>query len=199
MPSKSTYMAAIDTLWESRRLTNDGFFHKRLEARLRDMAGEGEVSLTANGTLSLFLALKVGGAVAGRKIITTPFTFPATTNVIEWIGCTPVFADIDPMTGNINPDSVARLIDEDTAAVLAVHVYGAPCDHAGLESVCAPASVPIIYDAAHSFASKINGRPVLTRWAARRRRVFTPPSCSRPWKAAPCLFPVRPTRCCATG
>ena len=197
MPSKSTYMAVIDTPWENRRLTNDGVFHKRLEARLRDMAGEGEVSLTANGTLSLFLALKVGGAVAGRKIITTPFTFPATTNVIEWIGCTPVFADIDPMTGNIDPDSVARLIDEDTAAVLAVHVYGAPCDYAGLE--CASAGVPIVYDAAHSFGSKTNGRPVLTRWAARRRRVFTPPSCSRPWKAAPCLFPIPPTRCCATG
>ena len=74
-------------------------------------------------------------------------------------------------------------IDEDTAAVLAVHVYGAPCDYAGLESVCAPASVPIIYDAAHSFASKINGRPVLTLGRA----------------SAPCLFPVRPTRYCATG
>ena len=149
MPSKSTYMAVI----EVGKPPAHKLFHKRLDC---GTAGEGEVSLTANGTLSLFLALKVGGAVAGRKIITTPF------KRIEWIGCT------------IRRGRQHRQRLSTYGGGTGRSRYGAPCDHAGLESVCAPASVPIIYDAAHSFASKINGRPVLTRWAARRRRVFTP-------------------------
>lgn len=123
-------------------------------------------SLTANGTLSLLLGLKLVGITSGCKIITTPFTFPATTHAIDWMGCTPLFADIDPATVNIDPVLVARLIDDETAGVLATHVYGTPCDHNALSAVCDPVGIPIVYDAAHSFGTSIGGQSVLALGAA---------------------------------
>ena len=160
MPEKQAFMEAVDILWKSKWLTNNGAFHRELEARLRLLVGEGDVALTANGTLSLLLALKVAGVEAGKKIITTPFTFAATTHAVDWVGCEPVFADLDPVTGNIDPASVANLMDEDVAAVLPVHVFGTPCDHEALQAICDDANIPLVYDAAHSFATRLDGRSV---------------------------------------
>ncbi|MEN0000153.1 MAG: DegT/DnrJ/EryC1/StrS family aminotransferase [Pseudomonadota bacterium] len=160
MPEKAAYKQAIDRLWDNKWLTNNGEFHRALETRLQNLVGEGEVALTANGTLSLLLALKIAGVEPGKKIITTPFTFAATTHAIDWVGCEPVFADIDPVTGNIDPAIVANLVDEDVAAVLPVHVFGTPCDHGALQAICDDAGMPLVYDAAHSFATKLDGRSV---------------------------------------
>lgn len=162
MPNKQAFIDAVDILWKNKWLTNNGAFHRELEARLRLVVGKGEVALTANGTLALLLALKVANVTAGKKIITTPFTFAATTHAIDWVGCEPVFADIDPVTGNIDPANVADLMSEDVAAVLPVHVFGTPCDNDALQLICDEAKIPLVYDAAHSFGTSIDGRSVFT-------------------------------------
>ena len=162
MPSKKVYFAALDELWKSKWLTNNGKFHKALEEKIKILAGSGFVSLTANGTLSLLLALKLAGVKPGTEVITTPFSFPATTHSIDWMNCTPVFADIDPVTGNINPLHVKSLINHNTSAILATHVYGTPCDHDSLTDICDPLNIPIVYDAAHAFGVKKNGSSILT-------------------------------------
>lgn len=166
MPQKQAFIEAVDILWKSKWLTNNGAFHRELEARLQLLVGEGEVALTANGTLALLLALKVAGVETGKKVITTPFTFAATTHAVDWVGCEPVFADIDPVTGNIDPVSVANLMDDDVAAVLAVHVFGTPCDDEALQTICKEADIPLVYDAAHSFGTSVGGRSVFAMGTA---------------------------------
>ena len=161
MPPKEEYFRALDELWESQWVTNNGLFHRKLEAKLTDFVGEGQVCLTANGTLSLLLALKVAGVMPGTEVITTPFTFPATTHAIDWLNCTPVFSDIDPVTGNIDPERISPLISSRTSAILATHVYGTPCDDARLSEICDPLDIPIIYDAAHAFGVRVDGRSAL--------------------------------------
>ena len=161
LPDLNQYTALLQEIWDSKWLTNSGKFHKDLETQLIDFLGVPQLSLTANGTLSILLALKATGFENG-SVITTPFTFPATVHCLTWLGLRPIFADVDPKTGNISPESVAKLIEKDTVGILAVHVYGIPCDHESLTNICNLHKLKLVYDAAHAFGVTINGSSILS-------------------------------------
>lgn len=161
MPNLEEYTALVNEIWSSKWLTNCGQFHRSLEAKVAVHTGCPHVNLVNNGTMALILALAILDLEEGGEIITTPFTFPASTHCIDWMGYTPVFADIDPVTGNICPDSVAQHITDKTRCVMGVHVFGTPCDHTKLEHVCATRNIPIVYDAAHAFDVTVDGKSIL--------------------------------------
>ena len=162
MPDRQAFDAQVDRIWESRWLTNSGSCHNALEARVADFA-QAHASLTCNGTMSLLMALRLFGVKPGDRVITTPFTFPATVHAIEWLGAEPVFADVEPDTGNICAASAAERLDDRVTAIMATHVYGTPCDHARLKPLAERHGVALIYDAAHAFGVTVDGESVL-RW-----------------------------------
>ncbi len=164
LPSLGDYTRLLEGVWDRRWLTNDGELHQRLEAALQEHLGVRHVSLFCNGTLSLLVALQALD-LGGGEVVTTPFTFPATTNVLHWNRLEPVFCDIDPATFNIDPGRVAAAITPRTKAILAVHVYGIPCDVEALEAIGNRHGIPVIYDAAHAFGVRVDGRSVLG-WGA---------------------------------
>lgn len=161
LPDFSAYTDLLADIWETQWLTNNGKYAQALETRLAEYLSVPHVSAMANGTLALIIALRAVCEPPG-KIITTPFTFPATAHAVQWLGFTPVFADIDPQTGNIDPTRVSELIDADTRAILAVHVYGNPCDHKHLSQLCDQAQIPLVYDAAHAFGVSVDGESILS-------------------------------------
>jgi len=160
MPPLEEYTDLLRGVWERRWLTNDGELHQRLERELEVYLGVKHASLFSNGTLSLLVALQALDLQAG-EVITTPFTFPATTNVLHWNRLRPVFCDVDPVTFNIDPERVAAAFTPDTRAILAVHVYGQPCDVEALRALGEKHGVPVVYDAAHTFGVRLNGRSLL--------------------------------------
>ena len=162
MPDRQAFDAQLDRIWESRWLTNSGSFHNALEARVADFA-QTHASLTCNGTVSLLMALRLFGVKPGDRVVTTPFTFPATVHAIEWLGAEPVFADVEADTGNICAASVAGRLDGRVTAIMATHVYGTPCDHAQLQALADEHGLALIYDAAHAFGVTVGGESVL-RW-----------------------------------
>jgi dTDP-4-amino-4,6-dideoxygalactose transaminase len=162
MPDRRAFDAQLDRIWESRWLTNSGSFHNALEARVADFA-QAHACLTCNGTMSLLMALRLFGVKPGDRVITTPFTFPATVHAIEWLGAEPVFADVEAATGNICAASVAERLDDRVTAIMATHVYGTPCDHAQLKPLAEQHGLALIYDAAHAFGVTVAGDSVL-RW-----------------------------------
>ena len=162
MPDRRAFDAQLDRIWESRWLTNSGSFHNALEARVADFA-RAHACLTCNGTMSLLMALRLFGVKPGDRVITTPFTFPATVHAIEWLGAEPVFADVEAATGNICTASVAERLDDRVTAIMATHVYGTPCDHARLKPLADRHGLALIYDAAHAFGVTVEGESVL-RW-----------------------------------
>jgi dTDP-4-amino-4,6-dideoxygalactose transaminase len=162
MPDRAAYDAELDRIWETRWLTNSGAYHNALEARVAAFA-QSPASLTCNGTVSLLMALRLFGVKPGDKVVTTPFTFPATVHAIDWLGAEPVFADVEAETGNLCPASVEAVMEDGVTAIMATHVYGTPCDHAGLDAIARARGIPLIYDAAHAFGVTVNGEPVL-RW-----------------------------------
>lgn len=159
VPDLEKYVEYLKTIWSSRWLTNDGEFVQLLEKKLEEYLGVENLVLVANGTLALQLALKVF-EIEG-EVITTPFTFAATTNVILWGGLTPVFADIDPDTFNVDPEQVEKKITEKTSAILATHVYGNPCYVEELEEIAGKHNLKLIYDAAHAFGVEYKDQSVL--------------------------------------
>lgn len=160
LPPLQDYTALLQRIWQTRWLTNQGEFHTALEMELSTYLKTPHLSLTANGTLALLLALKSVG-IHGGSVVTTPFTFPATTHCLDWLGATSIFADVDPNTCNIDPHSVRERIRPDTTAILAVHVYGTPCDHAALRSIANERGLKLVYDAAHAFGVEVDGCSVL--------------------------------------
>lgn len=155
MPPFEEYCKEILPLWESRWLTNMGAKHQEFEAALRDRLFSPHVSLFVNGHAALECALE---ALCLRgEVVTTPFTFASTTNAIVRKGLTPVFADIKPDDYTIDPVQVEALINEDTCAILPVHVYGNLCDDAALRRIADKYGIPLIYDAAHAFGVQANG------------------------------------------
>jgi len=146
-------------MWNSRILTNEGPFHQRLEARLSELFEGRAVSLVANGTLALSIALEAAG-VEG-EVITTPYSFVATSHSIRMGRLSPVFADILPDTLNLDPAAVEAAITPRTSAILAVHVYGLPCDVEALEDIARRRGLTLIYDAAHAFGVRLRGRPIV--------------------------------------
>ena len=131
MPPLEEFVVYLEKIWENKWLTNNGEFHQQLEAALAEYLGVKYVSLFSNGTLALLTSLQVL-RITG-EVITTPYSFVATTHALHWNEITPVFCDIDPLTLNISPEKIEFLITKNTTAILPVHVYGYPCDVSKIE------------------------------------------------------------------
>lgn len=159
LPNLDDFYEELKKIWDSKWITNNGSYHKQLEAALAEYLGVPYVSLFTNGTLPLLTALQAL-RITG-EVITTPYSFVATTHSIWWNGCKPVFVDIDPKTGNIDPDKIEAAITPKTTAIMPVHVYGKPCDTQRIQEIADRYGLKVIYDAAHAFGVKVNGESIL--------------------------------------
>lgn len=160
MPPFEEFAKLLGKLWENRKLTNSGEFHAQLEKRLAEYLGVPYISLFTNGTLPLMVALKALDLKPG-EVVTTPYSFVATSHSLLWSGMKPVFADIEPEHCTLSVEAAEKAITENTRAIMPVHVYGSPCDTAGFEVLGKRYGLPVIYDAAHAFGVRINGKPLL--------------------------------------
>lgn len=159
LPNLDEFTEELRKIWDSKWITNNGSYHKQLEAALAEYLGVPYVSLFTNGTLPLLTALQAL-RITG-EVITTPYSFVATTHSIWWNGCKPVFVDIDPATGNIDPDKIEAAITPKTTAIMPVHVYGKPCNTKRIQEIADTYGLKVIYDAAHAFGVKVNNKSIL--------------------------------------
>lgn len=159
LPDLNEFNELLGQIWNSKWITNNGSFHKKLEAALCEYLKVPYISLFTNGTLPLLTALQAL-RVSG-EVITTPYSFVATTHSIWWNGCRPVFVDIDPATGNIDPDRIEAAVTPKTTAIMPVHVYGKPCDTKRIQEIADKYGLKVIYDAAHAFGVEVNGESIL--------------------------------------
>ena len=159
MPSLEDLNVYLKDIWHRKWVTNNGHYHQELEKALCEYLGVPFISLFTNGTLPLITALQAL-RVTG-EVITTPFSFVATTHSLWWNGIKPVFVDIDPETCNLAPDKIEAAITPHTTAIMPVHVYGRPCDTERIQAVADKYGLKVIYDAAHAFGVKVNGESVL--------------------------------------
>lgn len=150
LPDLDEFTQELRKIWDKRWITNNGEYHQMLEKELAAYLGVEYISLFTNGTLPLLTAFQALDIREG-EVITTPYSFVATTHAIWWNGLTPVFVDIDPETGNIDPAKIEAAITEKTRAILPVHVYGTPCDTARIQQIADRYGLKVIYDAAHAF------------------------------------------------
>lgn len=159
MPPMDEYVREIESLWESHWLTNMGEKHQQLEEDLKRYLGVDNVALFVNGHTALECVLEAMqlGADGRRKVITTPYTFASTTHAIVRVGLEPVLADIDPVTYTLDPSCVEKLIDDETCAIVPVHVYGKLCDVDALADIAKRHDLKLIYDAAHAFGVTRDG------------------------------------------
>ena len=153
LPDLDEFNELLKQIWASKWITNNGNFHKQLEGALEDYLGVPQISLFTNGTLPLLTALQAL-RITG-EVITTPYSFVATTHAIWWAGCKPVFVDIDPKTGNLDPEKIEAAITPKTTAIMPVHCYGKPCDVRRIKEIADIYGLKVIYDAAHAFAVEI--------------------------------------------
>lgn len=160
LPDFEQYSALLRQMFAACQLTNHGEFAQSLEKRLQSRLDVPYVALCANGTLALQLGLHVGG-LAGKEVVTTPFTYAATLTSLLWEGCKVVFADIEEETCCLDPKSVLNKLTPETAGVLPVHAYGNACDVEAFEEMGRAEDVLIFYDAAHAFGSTYKGRSLL--------------------------------------
>lgn len=160
LPDLEEFHALLKEIWDSKWVTNNGSFHKQLEKELAEYLKVPYISLFTNGTLPLLTALQAM-RITG-EVITTPYSFVATTHSIWWNGCKPVFVDVDPATGNMDPDKIEAAITNKTTAIMPVHVYGKPCDTKRIKEIADKYGLKVIYDAAHAFGVEVNGESVLT-------------------------------------
>ena len=159
LPDLETFHELLQEIWDRKWITNNGDFHKKLEAALCEYLKVPYISLFTNGTLPLLTALQAL-RITG-EVITTPYSFVATTHSIWWNKCKPVFVDIDPATGNIDPDKIEPAITPQTSAIMPVHVYGQPCDTKRIQEIADKYGLKVIYDAAHAFGVEVNGESIL--------------------------------------
>lgn len=159
LPKLEEFKPLLEDIWERKWITNQGYYHNLLEKSLSEYLGVEHLNLFTNGTLPLITALQAL-RISG-EVITTPFSFVATTHSLWWNGIKPVFVDIDPDTGNINPDAIEAAITPQTTAIMPVHVYGVPCDVERIQEIADKYNLKVIYDAAHAFGVRINGNSVL--------------------------------------
>ncbi|MFA7276719.1 MAG: DegT/DnrJ/EryC1/StrS family aminotransferase [Pseudobdellovibrionaceae bacterium] len=160
LPSAEKYKAYIDQIWANEHLTNHGPFLNELEGQLRDLLGTPYLHFVTNGTLALQIALRTLDITEG-EVITTPFSYVATTSSILWERCVPVFVDIDPHTFCIDPYKIEEAITPRTKAILAVHVFGYPCDVEAIKNIAEHHHLKVIYDGAHAFGCRYRGRSLL--------------------------------------
>jgi len=159
LPPLEEFHEYLKKIWDSKWLTNNGKFHQEFERSLSEYLGVKYVSLFANGTLALITAiqtLKLSG-----EVITTPFSFVATTHALWWNNIKPVFVDIDPVTLTIDPEKIESAITPKTTGILAVHVYGNPCYVEKIKEISNIYGLKVIYDAAHAFGVKYKGTSIL--------------------------------------
>lgn len=159
LPDLDEFNAMLKEIWASKWITNNGSFHKQLEKELAAYLKVPYISLFTNGTLPLITALQ-GLRITG-EVITTPYSFVATTHSLWWNGIKPVFVDIDPATGNIDPDRIEAAITPKTTAIMPVHVYGKPCNTKRIKDIADTYGLKVIYDAAHAFGVEVDGESIL--------------------------------------
>lgn len=159
LPNLNDFNEMLQQIWNSKWITNNGSFHKQLEKELASYLKVPYISLFTNGTLPLITALQAL-RITG-EVITTPYSFVATTHSLWWNGCKPVFVDIDLATGNIDPDKIEAAITPQTQAIMPVHVYGKPCDTYRIQEIADKYGLKVIYDAAHAFGVEVNSESIL--------------------------------------
>ena len=159
LPELKDYLIYLEEIWKNNQLTNGGPLLAKLEDDLKSFLKVKNIGLVANGCMALQLTIKALN-IKG-DVITTPFSYVATTNSILWENCNPVFVDIDENTLCINPELIERKITKNTSAIMATHVYGNPCDVKAIEKIAKKYRLKILYDAAHAFNIKIDGKSIL--------------------------------------
>lgn len=159
LPDLGEFTDMLKVIWEKKWITNNGEYHRRLENALAEYLKVPYVSLFTNGTLPLITALQAL-RITG-EVITSPYSFVATTHSLWWNGIKPVFVDIDASTGNIDPDKIEAAITPKTTAIMPVHVYGKPCETERIQAIADKYGLKVIYDAAHAFGVEVNGQSIL--------------------------------------
>lgn len=158
LPNQERYIDYVKGIWDREYLTNNGPLVQELENKLMSYLGLGDLLFMGNGTIALQIAIK---ALDLRgKIITTPFSYVATTSSIVWENCIPVFADVDEETFNIAPESIEQLMSNDVSGIIATHCFGNACDIDAIQKIADQWGIPVIYDAAHAFGSTYRGRSI---------------------------------------
>ena len=158
LPPKEDYDILLHGIWKRQWLTNMGPLASDLEMKLKDHLGVEHLLFVTNGTIALQLAIKALELTG--EIITTPFTYVATTSSIVWEGCSPVFVDIDKESLNIDPAKIEAAITDKTSAIVATHVYGNPCDVEAIQKIADKYKLKVIYDAAHAFGVEVKGKSI---------------------------------------
>lgn len=158
LPSLDDFIPYLKDIWDRKWLTNNGHYHQELEAALAKYLGVEYISLFTNGTLPLITALQAM-RITG-EVITTPYSFVATTHSLWWNGIKPVFVDVDEETGNLDPEKIEAAVTPHTTAIMPVHVYGNPCDTKRIKEIADTYGLKVIYDAAHTFGVKVNGKGI---------------------------------------
>lgn len=159
LPPLEKFQELLADIWQRKWITNNGHYHQELEKALAEYLGVPYICLFTNGTLPLITALQAL-RITG-EVITTPYSFVATTHSIWWNGIKPVFVDVDPVTGNLDPDKIEAAITPRTTAIMPVHVYGTPCDTGRIQAIADKYGLKVIYDAAHAFGVRVNGESIL--------------------------------------
>ena len=160
LPNLEEFHTLLQEIWDSKWITNNGSFHKQLEKELATYLKVPFISLFTNGTLPLITALQALHITG--EVITTPYSFVATTHSLWWNGIKPVFVDVDLATGNIDPEKIEAAITPRTTAIMPVHVYGTPCDTRRIQKIADKYGLKVVYDAAHAFGVDIKGKSILT-------------------------------------
>ncbi len=160
LPDRRELDRYLDRIWANHQLTNNGPLVQELEARLKEKLGAEHLFFVGNGTIALQIAIRALDLEG--EVITTPYSYVASTTSILWERCTPVYADIDPHTCCIDPKRIEERITPRTTAILATHVYGLPCDVEAIQAIADKHGLKVIYDGAHAFGSEVNGRSLMT-------------------------------------
>ena len=159
LPDLKEFEKLLADIWERKWLTNNGHYHQQLEGALAEYLGVPYLSLFTNGTLPLITALQAL-RITG-EVITTPYSFVATTHSLWWNGIKPVFVDVEEKTGNLDPEKIEAAITPRTTAIMPVHVYGTPCDTQRIQEIADKHGLKVIYDAAHAFGVWQDGKSIL--------------------------------------
>jgi dTDP-4-amino-4,6-dideoxygalactose transaminase len=161
LPPKEKYLSLLDEVWKRNWLTNNGPLVNELELKLKEFLEIDHLLYLTNGTIAIQLAIKA--LELKGEVITTPFSYVATTSSIVWENCTPKFVDIHPESFNIDPSKIEDAIGPNTTAILATHVYGNPCDVIAIDKIARKHNLKVIYDAAHAIGVKVEGKSIL-KW-----------------------------------
>lgn len=159
LPDLEEFHKLLKEIWDSKWITNNGSFHKQLEKELATYLKVPYISLFTNGTLPLITALQAL-RITG-EVITTPYSFVATTHSLWWNGIKPVFVDVDPSNCGLDPAKIEAAITPKTTAIMPVHCYGKPCDTRAIQEIADKYGLKVIYDAAHAFGVEVNGESIL--------------------------------------